>query len=68
MPKALCLTAMVISILVLLLFFSDFLLGFVLKQTALAPFKGASPMTDIVFSVCAGILGFLSFMTFKEQV
>lgn len=67
MPKALCLTALVISILVFLLFFSDLLLSYVGADNV-APFRGANPTIDIVFSICAGILGFLSFLTFREQV
>lgn len=67
MPKALCLTALVISILVFLLFFSDLLLAY-LGMESLAPFRGAHKGIDLVFSVCAGILGLLSFLTFREQV
>ena len=67
MPKALCLTALVISILVFLLFFSDLLLD-LLGMEEIAPFHGAHRIIDIVFSVCAAILGLLSFLTFREQV
>ena len=71
MPKALCLTALVISILVFLLFFSDFLLS-VLGMESLAPFRGGNEGSgiyiDLSFSICAAILGFLSFMTLREQV
>ncbi len=67
MPKALCLTAMVISILVFLLFFSELALGF-MGLTNLAPFRFANITIDIVFTVCAAILGFLSFLTFRDQV
>ncbi len=66
MPKALCLTAMVISILVFVLFFLDLVLGSM--APSVAPFKGANVMIDIVFTICAAVLGFLSFMTFREQV
>ena len=67
MPKALCLTALVISILVFLLFFSDLLLS-VLGMEEIAPFRGAHRGIDIVFSVSAAVLGVLSFLTFREQV
>ena len=67
MPKALCLTALVISFLVFLLFASDLLLGLAGMESA-APFKGAHRGIDIVFSVSAAILGVLSFFTFREQV
>ena len=67
MPKALCLTALVISILVFLLFFSDLLLYYV-GMGNIAPFRGAHLGIDVVFSICAAILGVLSFLTFREQV
>ena len=67
MPKALCLTALVISILVFLLFFSDLMLSLI-GMEQVAPFRGAHQGIDIVFSVCAAILGVLSFLTFREQV
>ena len=67
MPKALCIAAMVISILVFILFLSDLLLGFA-SMDNLAPFKGANPVIDIVFVVCAAVLGYLSWSTFREQI
>jgi len=70
MPKALCITGMAIAGLLLTVFLLDLLLPFVLPQDLiwLAPFKGASMMMDLVFSVCAGALGFLSWLTYKEQI
>ncbi len=59
MPKALCLTGMVIAIVVFLLFLLDLILGF--------PFQGASKLLDLVFVICAAVLGFISFTTFREQ-
>jgi hypothetical protein len=59
MPKALCLTGMVISIVVFLLFLLDLILGF--------PFQGASMLLDIIFVICSGTLGFISWTTFREQ-
>ena len=67
MPKALCLTAMVISILVFLLFFSDLALG-MMGLKSIAPFRFANMSIDIVFTVCAAVLGFLSFKTLREQI
>ncbi len=67
MPKALCLTAMVISILVFLLFFSDLALG-MMGLSSIAPFRFANMSIDIVFTVCAAVLGFLSFKTLREQI
>ena len=66
MPKALCMTGIVISILVFLLFLFDLIFGLV-GQKWLAPFKYASMWMDIMFVVCAGGLGYLSWITWREQ-
>lgn len=66
MPKVLCLIAMFIAILILILFLSDLILGFV--DSTFAPFRMASMTMDIVFSVCSAALAYLSWITFKEQV
>lgn len=66
MPKALCITGMVVAILVMLLFAVDLLLPMLLSRE-LAPFKRASPMLDIVFILCAAALGYMSWSTLKEQ-
>jgi threonine/homoserine/homoserine lactone efflux protein len=65
MPKALCITGMVVSILVLILFLADLILP---ASTGLAPFKKASWMLDIVFVLCAAVLAYMSWSTLKEQV
>jgi hypothetical protein len=62
MPKALCLTGMVIAILI----FAIFLLDLVLPA-GMALFKKASISLDIIFVVCSVILGYLSWTTFREQ-
>jgi len=59
MPKALCLTGMVIAIVVFLLFLLDLIIQI--------PFQRASTMLDIVFVVCAALLGFISWTTLREQ-
>ena len=70
MPKILCISAMVIAILVLVLFLSDLVLGLIGMD--FAPFKGAEGamryVMDGVFAVGGGLLGYLSWTTFKEQV
>ena len=58
MPKALCMTGMVIAILILVLFLLDLAVAF--------PFKRVSPMMDILFVLCAVGLGFISWSTLKE--
>ena len=59
MPKALCLTGMVIAIVVFLLFLLDLIVK--------VPFQRADVVMDVIFVVCAGLLGFISWTTFREQ-
>jgi hypothetical protein len=65
MPKALCLTGLVVAILVLLIFLSDLLFG-MLGMLSLAPFKLSSVLMDIIFVVCSAGLAFLSWTSFRE--
>lgn len=67
MPKVLCISGMVISILIFIVFFIDFLIGMI-GFKLFAPFKYASPLMDIVFILGAAVVGFLSWITWKEQV
>lgn len=67
MPKVLCLTALVISILVFSMFFLDLVLNLV-GMASLAPFKGAHFGIDLVFAICAAIIGVMSLLTFRQQV
>ncbi len=59
MPKALCLSGMVISILVFLIFLLDLAIAF--------PFDRANTPMDVIFVLCAAGLGYLSWATFREQ-
>ena len=59
MPKALCITGMVVAILVLILFLLDLAIGI--------PFKRASTTLDVVFMISALVLAYLSWSTLKEQ-
>ena len=59
MPKVLCLTGMVIAILILLLCSLDLVVSF--------PFQRINTTMDVVFLVCAVILGYLSWSTLREQ-
>ncbi|MEX0819450.1 MAG: hypothetical protein WD070_07645 [Pirellulaceae bacterium] len=59
MPKALCLTGMVIAIVVFLLFLLDLIIK--------VPFQRANPIMDVVFVLCAITLAFISWTTFREQ-
>ena len=66
MPKALCLSGMVVSILIALLFLTDLVASLV--APSLAPFRGVSPVMDISLVLCSGALGAMSWLTFREQV
>ena len=59
MPKALTISGMIVAVLLLLLFGLDLALKF--------PFDRASVTMDIIFVVCALILGYLSWTVLKEQ-
>lgn len=60
MPKALSMSGMVVAALILILFVLDLAIGI--------PFARAAMIMDIVFVICALALGYLSWVTFKEQV
>jgi hypothetical protein len=66
MPKALCLSGMVVAILIALLFLTDLVASMI--APSLAPFRGVSWLMDISLIVCAGVLGAMSWLTFREQV
>lgn len=68
MPKALCLTGLVISILVSLLFLLDMIFVLVGSESlvAIAPFRAVSTLMHILFIVCSGGLAFVAWTSFKE--
>lgn len=59
MPKALCMSAMVVSGIIGVVFAADLALGI--------PFNNASTVMDIGFLVCAVTTAFLGWSTFREQ-
>ncbi len=59
MPKALCIIGIVVAILLLAVFGLDLAVG--------VPFRGQSLPMDIGVIIGAVILGYLSFMTYREQ-
>jgi hypothetical protein len=67
MPKILCIFGMVIASLILLIFGLDLATSFLFSGGGI-PFRGISRMTDVMFVVCAGILGYLSWSSLREQV
>jgi len=60
MPKALCILAMAVAVLLLLVFGLDMALGI--------PFKGQSKAMDIGFIVASVMLGYLGWSALREQV
>ena len=62
MPKALCMTGIVIAILILVISLLD-LFG----PVSIAPLHKASKLMDIVFAVCALALAYISWETRQEQ-
>ncbi len=59
MPKALTISGMVVAVLLLFLFGLDLALQI--------PFSRASKAMDIVFLLCAAVLGYMSWTTYREQ-
>jgi hypothetical protein len=59
MPKALCMSGLVVSGLVIILFAADLAVGI--------PFRRASMMMDIALLTSAALLGLLSWFTLREQ-
>ncbi len=60
MPRVLTISGFVVAVLVLLVFGLDLALGI--------PFRKVSLVMDIGFVLCAIGLGYLSWMTFRQQV
>lgn len=65
MPKALCLTGLVVAGLVFLLFFIDLVFGLIGFQ-GIALFKLVSLTMDITFILAAGGLAFLAWSAYRE--
>ena len=65
MPKALCYTGLVVSVLILLVFGLDLLTYFLLD--AAFPFGGASLTMDAGFVIASLVLGYLSWAALREQ-
>lgn len=59
MPKALTILGLIVASLVLLLFGADLAVGI--------PFQKASMMMDGIFILCACVLGYMSWSSFREQ-
>jgi len=59
MPKALCMSGLVVSGLVIILFAADLAVA--------QPFRRASVTMDVSLLVCAALLGLISWFTLREQ-
>jgi hypothetical protein len=59
MPKALTISGMVVAVSLLLTFGLDLAVG--------VPFGKASQAMDIAFLICAALLGYTSWNTYREQ-
>jgi hypothetical protein len=59
MPKALCISGLVVAGIVIILFAADLAVG--------VPFKRASMMMDVSFLASAALLGLISWLTLREQ-
>ena len=66
MPKALCLISLVASILVVVLFLADAVLGMA-GMSEIAPLGSASLLMDIAFVVFGSAMIYLSYSTYREQ-
>ena len=66
MPKALCLISLVASILVVVLFFADLVMGLIGMQD-LAPLRSANTLMDAVFILAGAVLIFMSWTTYRQQ-
>ena len=66
MPKALCLTSLVASILIVVLFLEDAITGFMGMDT-IAMLGAANLTMDIVFVIAGAILIFMSWVTYRAQ-
>jgi hypothetical protein len=65
MPKALCLTSLVASILIVVLFLADAALG--MAGMDIAPLGFAQPLMNIAFIIFGGAMIYLSWITYREQ-
>lgn len=67
MPKALCLTSLAVAMLIVVLFLSDLVLRLAGMQE-MAPLRGASLLMDVVFVIVGGVVAYMSWTTFRQQV
>lgn len=66
MPKALCLTSLVVAVIIVVLFLADAVMG-LMGMAPLAPLRSASLLMDITFIITGSALAFMSWATWREQ-
>lgn len=66
MPKALCLISLVASILIVVLFLADAVLGMA-GMSEIAPLGSASLLMDVAFVIFGAVMIYLSYTTYLEQ-
>jgi hypothetical protein len=66
MPKALCLTSLVVSILVVVFFLEDALMRLV-GMNGLAIFGGANLLMDLAYTLIGAGMIYMSWTTYREQ-
>lgn len=66
MPKALCLTSLVVAVIIVVLFLADAVMG-LMGMAAMAPLRSANLMMDITFIILGSVLAYMSFVTWREQ-
>jgi hypothetical protein len=66
MPKALCLTSLVVAIIIVVLFLADAVMGF-MGMATMAPLRSANMLMDITFIILGSVLAYMSFVTWREQ-
>jgi hypothetical protein len=66
MPKALCLTSLVVAIIIVVLFLADAVMGF-MGMATMAPLRSANLLMDLTFIILGSVLAYMSFVTWREQ-
>ena len=59
MPKALCIVGLAVAGFIVVVFAADLAIKF--------PFQRASAVMDLSLLICGGLLGLISWLTYREQ-
>jgi len=66
MPKALCLTSLVVAVIIVVLFLADAVMG-IMGMATMAPLRGANLLMDITFILTGSALATMSYITWRDQ-